>query len=104
MKDVYTEIANRIIEQLEHGVIPWRKPWRGRPDGAVSHATGRAYSLINQMILDRPGEYLTFNQVKAEGGRIKKGAHARLVVFWKVYTKQQRDNAGQPVTDHAGLF
>lgn len=102
MKDLYTEIADRIISQLEQGVIPWRKPWSGRPDGAVSHATGRPYSLLNQMLLDRPGEYLTFNQVKSEGGRINKGAKARLVVFWKVYRKTETDDAGQPVTDDAG--
>ena len=102
MKDLYTEIANRIIEQMEGGVIPWRKPWSGRPDGAISHATGRPYSLINQMILDRPGEYLTFNQVQTEGGRIKKGAKARFVVFWKVYPKQQKDDAGRPVLNDDG--
>lgn len=102
MKDLYTEIADRIIAQLEQGVIPWRKPWSGRPDGAISHTTGRPYSLLNQMILDRPGEYLTFNQVKAEGGKVKKGAKARFVVFWKVYRKTKTDDAGQPVTNDAG--
>jgi antirestriction protein ArdC len=102
MKDLYNEIANRIIEQLESGVIPWRKPWSGRPDGAISHATGRPYSLINQMLLDRPGEYLTFNQVKTEGGKVKKGAKARFVVFWKVYPKQQKNDDGTPATNDAG--
>lgn len=102
MKDLYTEIADRIIAQLESGVIPWRKPWSGRPDGAISHATGRPYSLINQMILDRPGEYLTFNQVKSEGGKIKKGAKARFVVFWKVYPKQQKNDDGTPVMNDDG--
>lgn len=102
MKDLYSEIATRIIEQLESGVIPWRKPWSGRPDGAISHATGRPYSLINQMILDRPGEYLTFNQVKSEGGKIKKGAKARFVVFWKVYPKQQKNDDGTPAMNDDG--
>ena len=102
MKDLYTEIANRIISQLETGIIPWRKPWSGRPDGAISHSTGRPYSLLNQMILDRPGEYLTFNQVKDAGGKVKKGAKARFVVFWKVYRKPETDDAGQPVIDAGG--
>ena len=30
MKDLYSEITNGIIEQLEQGVIPWKKPWTGR--------------------------------------------------------------------------
>ena len=31
MPDVYTMVTSRIIEQLEKGIIPWRKPWRGNP-------------------------------------------------------------------------
>lgn len=100
--DIYNEIADRIIAQLEQGVIPWRKPWSGRPDGAVSHATGRPYSLLNQMLLDRPGEYLTFHQVKAEGGKVRKGAKARFVVFWKVYPRARKTDDGAPVLDEDG--
>lgn len=102
MKDLYTEITNRMIEQLEAGVIPWRKPWAGTPNGAISHATGRPYSLINQFILKRPGEYLTFNQIQQEGGRIKKGSRASFVVFWKAYTRQKKDDAGAPVLNDDG--
>ena len=102
MKDLYNEIATRMIEQLEQGIIPWRKPWSGRPDGAISHATGRPYSLLNQLLLDRPGEYLTFNQIQAEGGRIRKGSKARTVVFWKVQPREKRDADGRPVLDADG--
>lgn len=102
MKDLYTEISNRIIEQLEAGVIPWKKPWSGRPDGAISHATGRPYSLINQLLLIRPGEYLTFNQIQQEGGRIKKGSKASIVVFWKKYLREKKDANGAPILDDEG--
>ena len=102
MKDLYTEITERMIAQLEQGVIPWRKPWSGRADGAISHATGRPYSLLNQLLLDRPGEYLTFHQVQEEGGRIRKGSKARNVMFWKVQPRQVKDANGQPVTDADG--
>ena len=33
-KDVYEMVTDRIIEQLEQGVIPWEKPWGGVIDGA----------------------------------------------------------------------
>ena len=26
-KSVYEMVTDRIIEQLENGVIPWKKPW-----------------------------------------------------------------------------
>ena len=102
MKDLYSEITARIIEQLEAGQIPWRKPWAGTRAGAISRATGRPYSLINQFILKRPGEYLTFNQIQQEGGRIKKGSKASFVVFWKMYLKEKKDDAGAPILDDEG--
>ena len=90
MFDIYAEVTSRIVAQLDQGVIPWKKPWTGTPDGAVSHAKLRPYSLINQMLLGTPGEYLTLKQCNAEGGRVKKGAKSHFVVFWKAYTRQQR--------------
>jgi antirestriction protein ArdC len=29
MSDVYSIITDRIIRLLEHGVVPWHKPWHG---------------------------------------------------------------------------
>ena len=60
----------------------WEKPWIACGK-AVSHATGKAYSLLNQMLLGRPGEYLTFKQCQEAGGRVRKGEKAHMVVFWK---------------------
>lgn len=80
--DIYQEVTNRIISQLEKGVIPWQKPWVAS-GAAISHSTGKPYSLLNQMLLGRPGEYLTFKQCHAEGGKIKKGEKSNMVVFWK---------------------
>ena len=44
-KNIYEEITNIILEQLENGVIPWHKPWSGG-GFAVSHATGKYYSCL----------------------------------------------------------
>ncbi len=86
MKDTYTIITDRIIAELESGTIPWHKPWTcSQP--AISHTTGKAYSLLNQLLLGgRSGEYLTFQQAQKEGGRVKKGEKASMVVFWKWLT------------------
>ena len=85
--DIYAEITERIIEQMEQGKIPWEQPWVGGKNSVVSHATGNEYSVLNQILLGRQGEYATFNQVQKEGGKIKKGAKSRLVVFWKIVEK-----------------
>ena len=80
--DIYKEVTDRIIAQMENGIIPWRKPWIAS-NQAVSHVTGKAYSLLNQMMLGRAGEYVTFKQCQQEGGKVKKGEKASMVVFWK---------------------
>lgn len=83
--NVYQMVTDRIIEQMEKGIIPWQKPWSGvglLDGGAVNYVTRKPYSLLNQMLLGRKGEYLTFKQVKALGGDIKKGAKSSMVVFF----------------------
>ncbi|MBP3428555.1 MAG: DUF1738 domain-containing protein [Clostridia bacterium] len=96
MKDVYQEVTDRIFAQLEQGVIPWHKPWiiSGKAC-AISRSTGKPYSLLNQMILGRPGEYATFSQIQKEGGNIRKGAKAQMVVFWKWIEKEDEENPSE---------
>ena len=84
--NVYQMVTDRIIEQLEKGIIPWHKPWTGVADGAINYVSRKAYSVLNQWLLGRDGEWLTFKQVEQCGGRIKKGAKAGMVVF---YMQQQ---------------
>ena len=81
--NVYQMVTDRIIAQLEQGIVPWQKPWHGAPDGAISYTTRKPYSILNQMLLGKPGEYLTFNQINELGGKIKKGAKSKFVVFYK---------------------
>ena len=88
--DIYAEITNRIISEMESGIIPWQKPWVAS-GGCVSYATGKPYSLLNQMLLGRPGEYATFKQIQAAGGYVKKGEKAHMVVFWKWLEKEDEE-------------
>lgn len=96
--NVYQMITDRIIAELEKGIIPWAKPWTGVRSGAYSRSTGRPYSILNQMILGRPGEYLTFNQVRQAGGTVRKGEKAAFVVFWKPLPVTEKTKDGKEVT------
>ena len=80
--DIYAAVTDRIIAQMEQGIIPWHKPWVAC-GSAISRSTGKPYSLLNQMLLGRPGEYVTFKQCQQEGCKVKKGEKASMVVFWK---------------------
>ena len=91
--DIYAEVTSRIISQMEQGIIPWQKPWVASGQ-AVSRSTGKAYSLLNQMLLGRGGEYVTFKQCQQEGGKVKKGEKASMVVFWK-FIEQEDEETGE---------
>ena len=96
---VYEIIADRIIKELESGRIPWRKPWTGVRTGAYSGATGRPYSLLNQLLLSEPGEYWTYKQVTDKGGTIKKGEKSQMIVFWKWVVVEKEGKDGQKKTE-----
>jgi len=102
MNKLYEEVTNQIISMMEQGMIPWHKPWTGTSAGAISHSTGKPYSLLNQILLMVPGEYITWNQCHQEGGTVKKGAKAKHVYFWKLYKKPETDEDGNPVLDDEG--
>jgi len=88
--DIYAEVTSRIIDQMEQGIIPWQKPWIASGQ-AISHSTGKPYSLLNQMILGKPGEYITFKQCQQEGGKVRKGEKAQMVVFWKFIEQEDEE-------------
>ena len=95
--DVYTIITNKIIEKLEKGVIPWKKPWIGGK-GAFNRVSGKSYSMLNQMLLEHDGEYLTFNQITDLGGKLKKGAKAEIVVFFKMNEVEEKNEESGETT------
>ena len=94
--NIYEKITAQIIESLKNNDVPWQKPWIGA-QGAVSHTNGRPYSLLNQFLLGRAGEWLTFRQIESEGGKIKKGEKAGFVVFWKFLPKYGTDENGEQI-------
>ncbi|WP_374724212.1 ArdC family protein [Calidifontibacillus erzurumensis] len=83
--DIYQIVTDRIIEQLENGVVAWKKPWIN--GNAVNWLTQKPYRGINTLLLE-PGEYATFNQIKEYGGKVKKGEKSHIVVFWKWIEKE----------------
>lgn len=78
---VSEKVQKVIIDLLRQGTIPWSSPVdMGK---AVSWVTGKAYKGVNAWILP-PGEYLTFSQVKNQGGKVKKGSKSHTAIYWNV--------------------
>jgi antirestriction protein ArdC len=78
---LYQNVTDRILRELETGTAPWVKPWSATPGKNIPHnaATGNAYSGCNVILLwMAQGAYssprwLTFKQAKDLGGSVRKG-------------------------------
>lgn len=103
-KSVYEMVTERIIEQLENGVIPWEKPWTGVRSGAFNRVSKKSYSLLNQMLLKHEGEYATFKQWSDLGGHIRKGEKSEMVVFWKVLPVEEEQKDGSKIVKQIPLL
>jgi antirestriction protein ArdC len=83
---VYEIVTARILEQLERGVVPWRRPWSAKlPVNLVSQ---RPYRGLNVLTLGSQGYssrfWLTFNQANKLGGRIRRGERSSPVIYWNI--------------------
>lgn len=102
--NVYEMVTERIIEQLESGVIPWKKPWTGSKNGAYNRVSMKPYSILNQMLLQHSGEYATFKQWTEAGGHIRKGARSEIVTFWKMQLVEGEDENGTKIKKQIPLL
>lgn len=100
--DLYQVITDKITAMLSEGIIPWKRPWTGVLQGAVSYTSRRPYSLLNQILLGEPGEYITFKECEKLGGKVKKGAKSQMVVFWKWLLAEKKDANGNVVLGEDG--
>lgn len=94
-------ITERIIEALNRGIIPWRRPWEALE---VMSVDGRPYRGVNRLLLSWAGysdcRFLTFRKCSELGGSIRKGEHGFPVVLWnsRKVNVLQKDQKGNEVT------
>lgn len=89
--EIYAAITENIIANLETSGS-WVKLWQIPTPVSLN---GRFYRGINRLILSSQKYtsrvYGTFGQVRSNGGVVRKGEKASVVVFWKV--SQEKDKA-----------
>ena len=98
-KDVYQDITNQIILDLEKGLPVWEKPWEKEFVGfPINVSSNSFYSGINTVILwlrqsqirADSSQWITFRQAQNLGGRIKKGEKATCIIFYKKITIEDK--------------
>jgi len=113
--DTYEIVTERILAQLEKGVVPWRNPRRGKEmagqfaQNLVSH---RPYHGCNFWLLNYGTEFkspywLSFKQAIDLGGNVRKGEHGTPVVFWKFFGVEDKETGkvkNVPMLRHYTVF
>lgn len=93
-RDLYQEVTDKMIAMIEQGVAPWRKSW-SQYGLARNYASKHIYTGINMILMNMTPHpipyFMTFNQVKEQGGKIRKGSKAEMVIYYNVYYKDEND-------------
>ena len=90
--DIYAIVTEKIINLLEQGIVPWRRPWTstGLPRNLASK---KPYNGINYFLLSASKYvspfWLTYRQATELGGHVRKGEESTIVIFWKVQDLKQ---------------
>jgi antirestriction protein ArdC len=94
--DIFTRVTNVIIERLQQGEIPWKKPWGSSELWPRNYASNRKYKGFNALILafafGKP-YYMTFKQAKELGGHVKKGSESLPVVYYELVRRLKSTGA-----------
>ena len=99
--DIYQEVTDRILAEIDAGTPPWRKPWTGSTVGLTMpfRATGEAYRGINVLMLWLAASaagytsptWMTYRQAQALGGQVRKGERSALVVKFGTFEREGED-------------
>jgi antirestriction protein ArdC len=99
--NLYQDITDRIIAELEAGRVPWVQPWAAAKaplDMPHNASTRNRYSGINIVILwdavvshgFATNAFLTFRQALELGGHVRKGEHGTTVVYARPFTPAEK--------------
>ncbi len=93
--NVYEVINSRIMELLEQGTIPWKKPWNAQSNFPKNLISGKRYQGVNVFMLACQQHtspwWLTFKQVQDRKGHVIKGSKSVPVIFWKWFDRKDAE-------------
>lgn len=100
--NLYEIVTMKIIQALNEGTVPWRKPWSTSTLLPCNLKTNRSYRGVNTLLLglSRFGDHrwLTLKQANELGGKIKAGEKSTMVVFWKFRDTKPKEPGPDPDT------
>lgn len=92
--NIYQEITDSIIKELEKGAAPWVKPWNAPNSADKNIVSQRPYRGINRLITamvsgikgySNPA-WASYKQWQDIGGQVRKDEKGTKVIFWSKAT------------------
>ena len=106
--DLFTQITEQLITDIEAGAGTWRMPWYTLADaGTPESVDGRRYRGANALWLalvgaDREwtsGVWATYVAWQRHGAQVRRGEKATPVLLWKSVTAKRHDRDTEPAGD-----
>lgn len=101
--NVYDVINSRIMELLEQGTIPWKKPWNAQSNYPKNLVSDKKYQGVNVFMLAcsefSSPYWMTFKQCQDKGGHVIKGSKSTPVIFWKWLDRKDAPIEGDSSTN-----
>lgn len=106
INDLYEQVTNKIIADLEKGELTWRKPWNSDNLSGFAMRPLRAcdipYTGINTLLLwivaeekgYRSPYWMTFKQALDMKAHVRKGEKSATVVYTDTMVREERDADG----------
>jgi len=111
-QEVTDRIVGEILEQMEKGMVPWRKPWSTGGILPTSGATGRVYRGLNLLFLMmemqvrgyQGNRFYTKNAINKLGGFLKDDAKPSVILKVTIIKTEKEQEVRKPDPENPGQF
>jgi len=113
--DLIQATAERMLDLMKQGTIPWRRPWNdsdapqnGSINGPWNPTTGKAYRGSNTLILRgaqlvhgyEDNRWLTYKQAAGIGGaQVRRGEKGQQIAYWDFSKTAKAQDVEQPAVE-----
>lgn len=112
--DLIQATAERMLDLMKQGTIPWRRPWNdpnapqnGCINGPWNPVSGKAYRGSNTLVLRgaqlvhgyEDSRWLTFKQGLSVGAQVRRGEKGQQIAYWDFSKAGKAKDGAEPLTE-----
>jgi antirestriction protein ArdC len=104
--DVYEQITSALVAAIEEGTGKFEMPWHAL-SSPINAASRKLYRGVNILMLWAAArtynyssqEWATYRQWQEMGAQVRKGERSTIVVFWKFFDSQTKEEQQEEADD-----